>query len=274
VQDDELTYANIETASRPALIRCVKDELFASGVGEANHRAQLAEVEKIMTADASAQETGARTKFLTALSPAFKRVMQEMQHRLNLLPPSAAMAGVYTMVDHTRGVWKAPANVTVAGVVSPAVLISHAQQEELNVSVTGRSVNAIRAFAGEGVLVWGARTLDGNSLDWRYVNVRRLVIMLEESMRLALTSLVFEPNTAPTWVNVKSMIENFLTSVWRRGGLAGSTPQDAFAVVVGPGGSMTEQDILDGIMRVTVLVAVSRPAEFIEITFQQQMKKT
>ena len=85
---------------------------------------------------------------------------------------------------------------------------------------------------------------------------------------------VFEPNVAATWMNVRSMIDNFLRSVWKRGGLAGATPEDAYEIHVGLGDTMTANDILDGIMRITVLVAITRPAEFIEITFQQQMQKS
>ena len=198
--------------------------------------------------------------------------MAEMRKRLNLLPPSAAMAGIFTMVDNTRGVWKAPVNVSLNGVINACVPISHAQQGDLNVTPQGKSINAIRDFVGEGVLVWGARTLDGNSLDYRYINVRRTLTMLEQSIRLAAKALVFEPNTADTWVTIKSMIVNFLTSIWKRGGLAGATPEDAFSVSVGLGETMTQQDILDGILRVTALVTISRPAEFIEITFEQKMQ--
>lgn len=205
-------------------------------------------------------------------SPFFAALVKAATGKLNLMPPSAAMAGVYTLVDDTRGVWKAPANVSLNGVVQPAIAVSNVDQETLNVHPTGKSINAIRAFAGQGVLVWGARTLDGNSLDWRYISVRRTVSMLEESFRLAVASLVFEPNVASTWVTARSMIENYLTGVWRRGGLAGATPDDAFTVRCGLGETMTQQDILDGTLRVTVLVALSRPAEFIEITFQQQMQ--
>jgi phage tail sheath protein FI len=100
------------------------------------------------------------------------------------------------------------------------------------------------------------------------------MIMLEESIRLAAKAYVFEPNTANTWVTVRSMIENFLTGIWKQGGLAGAIPEDAFSVHVGLGETMTPVDILEGILRITVLVAVSRPAEFIEITFQQQMQKS
>jgi uncharacterized protein len=213
-------------------------------------------------------------KSLVSMSPLYNTLMTESRNRLNLLPPSAAMAGVYTMVDNSRGVWKAPANVSLNGVISPEVNLSHEDQEDLNVTTQGKSINAIRSFIGEGVLVWGARTLDGNSLDWRYINVRRTMIMLEESCRLAAKAMVFEPNVANTWVTIKSMISSFLTGIWKRGGLAGAVPDDAFSVHVGLGETMTPEDILEGILRVTVLVAISRPAEFIEITFQQQMQKS
>lgn len=98
--------------------------------------------------------------------------------------------------------------------------------------------------------------------------------MIEESIRLASKAYVFEPNDANTWVTIRSMIENFLTGVWKQGGLPGAVPEDAFSVHVGLGETMTPVDILEGILRITVLVAVSRPAEFIEITFQQQMQKS
>lgn len=211
---------------------------------------------------------------LVATNATFNAIVQAALRKLNLLPPSAAMAGLYTFVDNNRGVWKAPANVSVNGVISPSVSISNYDQQDLNVTPMGKSINAIRSFIGEGVLVWGARTLDGNSEDWRYVNVRRTLIFLEESCRLAAKRLVFEPNVSGTWLTVRSMIENFLTSVWRQGGLAGAVPEDAFSVHVGLGETMTAQDILDGYMRITVLVAVSHPAEFIEITFQQQQQKS
>ncbi len=213
-------------------------------------------------------------KSAIALSSFFKAIMERVQELVNLMPPAAAMAGLYTMVDNTRGVWKAPANVSVAGVIKPAVEISDANQEDLNVTPQGKSINAIRAFVGEGVLVWGARTLAGNSLDWRYINVRRTMIMLEQSCQLAAKAMVFEPNETNTWVTIRSMISNFLTSVWKRGGLAGAVPEDAFSVQVGLGQTMTAEDIVEGILRVTILVAVSRPAEFIEITFQQQQQKS
>ena len=100
------------------------------------------------------------------------------------------------------------------------------------------------------------------------------MIMLEESIKNATKAFVFDPNTANTWVSVRSMINNFLNGIWKRGGLAGAIPDDAFSVHIGLGETMTPEDILEGIMRITVLVAIVRPAEFIEITFQQQMQKS
>ena len=207
-------------------------------------------------------------------SSLYKQAIQGVLKQLNLLPPSAAMAGIYTMVDHSRGVWKAPANVSLNYVDSPAEDLDDDEQANLNAPMNGKAVNVIRLFRGEGVKVWGARTLDGNSLDWRYINVRRTLLFLEESVKNAARAYVFEPNDAGTWINMKCMIENFLRSVWKRGGLAGSTPEEAFEVHVGLGDTMTGDDILEGIMRITVLVAVTHPAEFIEITFQQQMQKS
>lgn len=204
----------------------------------------------------------------------YKLLAKKVKDYLNLLPPSAAMAGVYTMVDNTRGVWKAPANVSVNYVNKPKENIDNAMQADLNMPMNGKAINAIRTFPGEGIKVWGARTLDGNSQDWRYINVRRTITFLEQSVKNAARAYVFEPNDANTWINMKCMIENFLRSVWKRGGLAGASPEDAFEVHVGLGDTMTPEDILEGIMRITVLVAISRPAEFIEITFQQQMQKS
>jgi len=207
-------------------------------------------------------------------SSAYKQAIKGLLKSLNLLPPSAAMAGIYTMVDNSRGVWKAPANVALSYVDSLVEDIDDELQGNLNVPTHGKAVNVIRLFRGEGVKVWGARTLDGNSLDWRYVNVRRTLLFLEESIKNAARAYVFEPNDAGTWINMKCMIESFLRSVWKRGGLAGATPEDAFEVHIGLGDTMTAEDILNGIMRITVLVAVTHPAEFIEITFQQQAQKS
>jgi phage tail sheath protein FI len=212
---------------------------------------------------------------LLASSITYTQIMAEVRNKLNLLPPSAAMAGVYSLVDGTRGVWKAPANVSLSMVSSPAVNISSEEQEKMNIdAITGKSINAIRPFPGLGSLVWGARTLDGNSQDWRYINVRRTMIMIEQSLKLACRAYVFEPNDSSTWVTMKSMMNNFLNNLWKQGALAGAVPEQAFDVQVGLGATMTPTDILDGYLLVTVKLALVRPAEFIVLTFQQQQQQS
>ncbi|HEX3091631.1 MAG TPA: phage tail sheath C-terminal domain-containing protein [Candidatus Angelobacter sp.] len=209
---------------------------------------------------------------LRLVSPVYLKMMADIRKQLNCLPPSGGMAGVYTRVDNTIGVFKAPANTGIASVISAAVDITSADQEDLNMPLDGKAINAIRAFPGRGVLIWGARTLDGNSQDWRYINVRRTIIMLEQSIKYATLAYVFEPNVASTWVTIKNMIANFLTNQWKAGALAGAKPEEAFSVDVGLGSTMTGDDILNGLMNVMVKVALVRPAEFIVITFQQKMQ--
>lgn len=190
------------------------------------------------------------------------------------LSPSGTMAGVYARVDSDRGVWKAPANVGLNYVINPSVQISHEAQQSLNVDTTaGKSVNAIRAFVGKGNLVWGARTLAGNDNEWRYVSVRRFFNMAEESIKKATEQFVFEPNDKNTWVRVKAMINNFLTTQWRAGALVGSTPDKAFYVSIGLGETMTAQDILEGNMVIEIGMAVVRPAEFIILKFSHKMQE-
>jgi phage tail sheath protein FI len=210
---------------------------------------------------------------LYSLSSVFKDILQDIRKELNLLPPSGAMAGIYSMVDNTVGVFKSPANVSVGSVIAPAVSINHHQQENMNVPLSGKAINAVRSFPGRGVLVWGARTLEGNSQDWRYISVRRTVIYLEQTIKYAILAYVFEPNTAATWESVRAMIANFLYNTWQSGALAGATPRDAFNVTVGLGTTMTPQDILAGIMRITVTIAIVRPAEFIVLNFEQKMQQ-
>ncbi len=285
VQDSELGIENFTEPSLTVLQTLIMAELNIEKDPKPDENARVPEIRKLLgtlpsyTAkgildgklDPSAEDMN---KTLIVLSPSYNTILADIKKQLNLLPPASAMAGVYTMVDNTRGVWKAPANVSLNAVVTPSVSISHDDQEELNVTLYGKSINAIRSFIGEGVLVWGARTLDGNSNDWRYINVRRTMIMLEQSVKAAAKAFVFEPNDANTWTTIKSMIDNFLYLQWKQGALVGAKPDDAYNVFVGLGATMTGDDVLNGIMRITVLVAISRPAEFIEITFQQQMQKS
>jgi uncharacterized protein len=190
------------------------------------------------------------------------------------LPPSGAIAGIYATVDASRGVWKAPANISLSA-VSEVKKMREDQLDDLNIDATGgKSINAIRFFRGQGILVYGARTLAGNDNEWRYVPVRRLFIMVEESVKKATEPFVFEPNDANTWQRVKGMIENFLLNLWREGALAGGVPKDAFFVKVGINQTMTAQDILEGKLIVEIGMAAVRPAEFIILKFMHKLQES
>ncbi len=203
----------------------------------------------------------------------YNQIKNKINELALTLPPSSAMAGIYARIDSTRGVWKAPANVSVSYVIKPSVNISHEEQGDLNVHTTGKSINAIRSFTGKGTLVWGARTLAGNDNEWRYVPVRRFFNMVEESVSKASEQFVFEGNDANTWVRVRAMIENFLILQWKAGALAGSKADQAFYVRIGLGQTMTAQDILEGRMIIEIGMAVVRPAEFIILRFSHKMQE-
>jgi len=206
--------------------------------------------------------------------PIVANIVREIKSEMATLPPSGAIAGVYAYVDRTRGVHKAPANVSVSSVVGPSIALDDADQESLNVDVNaGKSVNAIRAFSGRGTIVWGARTLAGNDNEWRYVPVRRFYNTAEESIKKSTSWAVFEPNDANVWTKVRGMIENYLIAKWKEGALAGSMPDQAFFVNVGLGQTMTPQDILEGRMIVEIGLAVVRPAEFIIMRFSHKMQE-
>lgn len=203
----------------------------------------------------------------------YSAVKEAMNLHFISMPPSCAVAGVYCSVDNARGVWKAPANVSLNFVKEPLITINDEGQKDLNVSVTGKSVNAIRKFTGKGIMVWGARTLAGNDNEWRYISVRRFFNMVEESVKKASEPFVFEPNDANTWVKVKAMIENFLILQWRSGALQGAKPNEAFYVNVGLGSTMSSLDVLEGRMIVEIGMAVVRPAEFIILKFMHKMQE-
>jgi uncharacterized protein len=204
----------------------------------------------------------------------YQSVLSKINETPVELPPGAAVAGIYARVDNNRGVWKAPANVVVSGILGPSVKIDDKDQASLNVDATsGKSINAIRAFTGKGTLIWGARTLAGNDNEWRYIPVRRFFNMVEESVKKATAFAVFEPNDANLWVKIKGMIENFLTTLWRQGALAGATTDQAFFVRVGLNETMTSLDILEGRMIVEIGMAAVRPAEFIILKFSHLMQQ-
>lgn len=214
-------------------------------------------------------------KLAESSHPFYKKIEKYFQAiSKGVLPPSGAIAGIYANTDATRGIWKAPANVSLKSVLALTDDINDKSQEEMNVHVSGKAVNAIRKFSGKGLMVWGARTLDAGNLDWRYINVRRLAIMIETSAKHASMNFVFEPNVSQTWVNVKGMLENYLTTLWNDGALAGQKPEHAFFVQVGLGQTMTANDINEGRMIVKIGYAPSRPAEFIVLEFTQVQQRS
>lgn len=202
----------------------------------------------------------------------YANVVRAIEEAGSILPSSGGIAGIYAYVDRTRGVFKAPANVSLSSVLGPTVTIDDSDQESLNVDVNaGKSVNAIRTFTGKGTLVWGARTLAGNDNEWRYVPVRRFFNMVEESVKKSTSFAVFEPNDAKLWTKLKAMIDNYLIEKWQEGALQGAKPDDAFFVKVGLGLTMTAQDILNGRLIIQIGMAVVRPAEFIILEFSHKL---
>lgn len=221
---------------------------------------------------AAAQQSLASVK--TSNTALYNKVKAALAEVRVILPPSSAVAGIYARVDRERGVWKAPANVSVSSAIGPVSRISNEDQASLNVDAdSGKSINVIRDFTGKGTLVWGARTLLGNDNEWRYVPVRRLFITIEESTRKASSFAVFEPNDATTWLKVKAMIDSYLYGLWEQGALAGAKPEQAYFVNVGLGKTMTAQDILEGRMVVEIGVAAVRPAEFIVLRFSHKLQE-
>lgn len=262
MQSDDIDYTNLFGGD----VKKLAPLLSVGGVTDTAVSSILASIQNPSSTLTAKQNNNA----LLIASPVYKNIMKHVLKDVNLLPPSGAMAGVIATYDNNYGVWEAPANTSLGATELP-IKLSSSQQASLNVdAVSGKSINAIRFFNGQGILVWGARTLDGNSNDWRYLPVRRTMIMLEQSCKLAARAYVFQPNDKNTWEAVKSMISSFLTTIWREGGLQGASPADAFSVECGLGTTMTADDILLGFMKVTVKVAVTHPAEFIVITFQQQ----
>ena len=276
IEENELTIENVGDSTKAAVIV----EEWAGFAGDGKFNIELIDGEKDVVPttlkalnDESVQEhTLANIK--KTKSALHSKIVSELAKKRMILPPSAAVAGAYCATDRERGVWKAPANINLNAVVGPIRKISSSEQEQLNIDDNaGKSVNAIRSFSGKGTLVWGARTLDGNDQEWRYVSVRRLFNMIEESTKKASYFAVFEPNTPATWLKVKAMIDSFLYGIWQQGGLAGTTEDQAYFVNVGLGKTMTSQDVLDGKMVVEIGVAAVRPAEFIVLKFSHKLQE-
>jgi uncharacterized protein len=180
------------------------------------------------------------------------------------VPPSGHMAGVWARVDATRGVHKAPANETVEGALNVTYRVTQEEQAELNPA----SVNCIRFFPREGIRVYGARTLAADASEWRYLNVRRLFCMIEESIALGTNWVVFEPNSQSLWKAIRRDVSAFMTRVWRDGALMGRTPEEAFFVKCDE--ETNPPEVIDAGQLVTVIGAAPvKPAEFIIFEISQ-----
>ncbi|MGP3159463.1 phage tail sheath family protein [Serratia marcescens] len=283
-------------------VKCTKeqvDNLNKEQSGLVNK--ELVTLDALRAASLTADHTQAQT-VLKLVEQAFAGTLPSVPV---VLRASVAMAGVYARVDRERGVWKAPANVGVAGVtallvqgesksVSPrgggsssgggepkkaaaanAITPWHKPvpvriDDALNTKLIDKHINAIRAFRGQGVMVWGARTQEDNDL-WRYIPVRRLFNTLERDARTALQAAVFEPNSPLTWEQVRGGLDHYLNALWRKGALQGDTPEQAYYVQIGLGATMTHDDINQGRMVVRIGVAAVRPSEFIVLQLTQNV---
>ena len=182
-----------------------------------------------------------------------------------LIPPGGHIAGLYARTDRERGVHKAPANETPRGLlIDPldparglARLVTTAQQEGLN----SRGVNVLRYFPGRGILLWGARTMASDP-QWKYVNVRRLVIFIEASLKKGTRWVIFEPNDEALWNRARHSVSNFLTRLWKDGMLQGQKPEQAFVVKCDQT-TMTQADLENGRLIMVIGIAPVRPAEFV-----------
>jgi phage tail sheath protein FI len=203
------------------------------------------------------------------------RVLDPRTNDTRLVPPGGHVVGVYAGTDIARGVHKAPANVDLRGILTRDLpgdrkpleyLVNKRQQDILN----PRGINVVRDFRADrrGIRVWGARTLSADA-QWKYVNVRRLFIFVEESIDEGVQWVVFEPNSQPTWDRVRRSISNFLVSVWKSGALMGSRVEEAFFVRCDRT-TMTQQEIDTGQLVCYIGLAPVKPAEFVILRYSQK----
>ena len=204
----------------------------------------------------------------------YPRIRVSAPHRPDgdvLVPPCGHVAGIYARTDAHRGVYKPPANEVVRGIVGLHSALEHtltltgAAQDVLN----KRGVNVISDVHGE-IRVWGARTMSSDP-EWKYVNVRRLLIFIEASIDRGTQWVVFEPNGEPLWAAIRASITNFLFDLWREGALQGTTAQEAF-VVRCDRTTMDQDDIDHGRLVCVVGVAPVKPAEFVVVRITKRLQ--
>lgn len=239
-----------------------------AGLAEAliNHcerlRSRFAIIDSLKGQDSSSL-TKPRESLFAALYYPWIYVKQTGVGPMCLVPPGGHVAGIYVRTDIEKGVHTAPSNQIVNGVVDLELTMKSHQQD----SLIQQGINCIRKFEGRGIRVWGARTLSSDP-EWKYVNVRRLMIYLEQSIKKGTAWVTFEPNNAVTWVKVKAQTENFLTQTWEGGMLMGTSAKEAFFVHCDQT-TMSQNDLDNGRLNILIGLAVTKPAEFMILRITQ-----
>ncbi|RQU52946.1 phage tail sheath family protein [Burkholderia cenocepacia] len=261
------------------------ERIFVSGISDKTVWGDTlpATVADVVNLLASTKPTGDKQKLekqQQTLDVLRKWLAEKVQNRSVIVRGSCAMAGVIARTDRERGVWKAPANVALASTKTLVAFDTKGNHvsdyridDSKNSTLLDQRVNALRLIRGQGAMVWGARTMASVSdTNWKYIPVRRLFNAVERDLQSALKQAVFEPNSEPTWEQIRSAIDHYLYALWRKGALMGKSPDEAYFVQIGLGTSMDEQDILDGRMILRVGLAAVRPVEFIILQLAQQMQ--
>uniref|UniRef100_B0T4K1 Tail sheath protein n=1 Tax=Caulobacter sp. (strain K31) TaxID=366602 RepID=B0T4K1_CAUSK len=182
---------------------------------------------------------------------------------------SGTMAGLYAQTDLTRGVWKAPAGITAA--LTGVQELAYVMTDQENGILNPQGMNALRTFPVYGSIAWGARTLASANPaddDWKYINVRRLALYMEQSLVAGLQWVVFEPNDATLWAQIRLTVTSFLHPLFQQGAFVGSTPDQAYQVIC-DASTTTPEDMDNGIVNILILFAPVKPAEFVVISIQQ-----
>ncbi len=183
------------------------------------------------------------------------------------MPPSSMAVAVWSNTDERQGVWKAPAGTSAQ--LFQVTGLADDIDDQLNGQLNVNGVNGIRHMNSFGVVLWGARTRAGaTDIDKRYINVQRLCLFIRNSIQDSLTWVVFEPNNEPLWQAIRTVVSDFMHSLYVQGAFAGSSVKDSYFVSCGLGQTMTSQDAQNKVVKVIVGVAPVKPAEFVVETLQ------
>ncbi|WP_026190381.1 phage tail sheath family protein [Halomicrobium katesii] len=282
-ESDEVTLSDYEGVDKPGLrtglaafeaideisIVCAPDEKNVQGLTDSlvahceNKGDRFAILQSEQTpSPVQDMETPVDSSYAAYYYPWIK-VLDPVTNREKLAPPGGHIAGIYSRSDIEHGVHKAPANEPMRGIVGLQHDITKGEQDILN----PKGINCIRSFQGRGIRVWGARTCSSDP-EWKYLNVRRLFLYIEQSLEQGTQWAVFEPNDKDLWARIRQSTENFLKTVWREGGLQGATQDEAFFVRCGED-TMTQEDIDNGRLIVEVGIAPVKPAEFVVFRIAQ-----